>query len=216
MKGCRPLTREEEARLLATLQGRMGTRNRAMVIMGTNLGFRASSLLSLNLGDVLAPDGRLVDEVTVHRRYMKGKRHSHSIPLNAAAKAALLPWIRELRNLGGVLRTTPLFCTSTLRRLDRRQAYSVIRRAAETAGVGGRIGTHSLRKAFAVRLYNHLLVRVAAGDPIDAFRTTSRALGHTSVASTDHYLEFMNEPLVTGVLAIGNGASLPSPSGPGF
>jgi integrase len=100
MRGCRPLTDDEIARVLAALErDRYHARNHALLVLGCRTGFRISELLSLRLGDVWR-DGKVLTEVEVARRYMKGKRRSRRLPLHEEARTALEPWIRELQAAG--------------------------------------------------------------------------------------------------------------------
>ena len=57
----------------------------------------------------------------------------------------------------------------------------------------GKVGTHSLRKTFADRVYDALdrdLVK------------TQRALGHRNINSTVHYLSFQEEEIDAAIAAI--------------
>lgn len=202
MTGARPLTRQEQASLEVAITGRHYLRDRCLVALGCNTGFRISELLSLNLGDVLQA-GAIVSQVEVRRRNMKGKVKSRGVVLNEDAVIHLREWIEELNCRGGLFPHTPLFCASTLKRLDRFQAYRIIRTAAQRAGLSGRIATHSLRKSFAARTYNHYQDEVAAGKRVDAFRMTSKALGHSSIESTDKYLALDQAAVDAAVFAIG-------------
>ena len=87
--------------------------------------------------------------------------------------------------------------------ITRTQLYRVIRSAAERAALRGRIGTHTMRKTFADRVYDYFLAQVAAGRPVDAFRSTSKALGHSDIKSTDSYLSFRTQDIDDAVEAIG-------------
>jgi integrase len=71
MKGCRPLTEEEVTLVHQSFGGVYADHDKTLFLLGVKSGFRISELLSLRLGDVWA-HGRLVDRVTVPRRYMKG------------------------------------------------------------------------------------------------------------------------------------------------
>jgi integrase len=52
MKGARHLSREEIQNLAQSFYGEYQVRNRALFILGLNIGTRISELLSLNAGDV--------------------------------------------------------------------------------------------------------------------------------------------------------------------
>ena len=96
MKGCRPLTSGEVQLLQQSFGGRYAARDKALFILGVKSGFRISELLSLRVGDVLQY-GRVVDRVTVHRRYMKRQVEGRTVLLHADARAALAVWLIQLR-----------------------------------------------------------------------------------------------------------------------
>lgn len=192
--GCRPVDRPEERAMLATFKGRWTERNRALVVLGINTGFRISELLSLNLGDVYK-NGQLVPAVTVHKRNTKGKQQGRSMPLNKAAKSALLPWVKRML-ADGYGPETPLFFVirKGVKRLRRQHAWQIIHDACMKAGLLGKLGTHTLRKSFADRIYDLLgrdLVRL------------QKALGHKWVSSTAAYVSFKDEELTNAILSIG-------------
>ena len=62
--------------------------------------------------------------------------------------------------------------------MSRRTAHDVLKDAFETAGLNGKLATHSLRKSFAQRLYDQ------TGDIF----TVQEMLGHKSVVTTQKYL----------------------------
>lgn len=205
MQGCKPLSDAEVKRVAAAFTGRAATRNAALFTLGLSTGFRASELLSLRLRDILTEEGAIVDRVTVWRRSMKRKKASRSVLVNAAAKRALRPYLEELRERGIVAGSRPLFGSprNPKRPIGRVQFWRLIHKAAEAAEVKGRIGTHTMRKTFANRIYSHFLNQVAEGQAVDAFRSTSKALGHADIKSTDLYLSFLDQDVDQAVAAIG-------------
>lgn len=90
-------------------------RDRALVALGLNTGFRVSELLSLNVGDVW--DGeRVRPQVKVARAKMKGGRgprrksvSSRAVPLNEAATSALQRYLFARLGAGPVAPEEPLF-----------------------------------------------------------------------------------------------------------
>lgn len=172
--------------------------------MGVNTGFRVSELLSLTLNDVLERTGEIKKHITVYRRNMKGGHDSRTVRLNPQGAKAIRPWLEILRGMGIWHKEEPLFLSSRLdKAIDRNQAWKILAKAYKTAGLTGRLGTHCMRKTFANMFYNHQLDLVAKGYGVDAYRNTSKALGHRSLNSTDKYLSFKNEEIEAGILAIG-------------
>lgn len=205
MRGSRPISKKEVDGLRFAFVGRWKWRNMALFFVGVNTGFRVSELLSLRIGDVIDEHGALVDRLVVRRGNMKGKKQSRSVLLNEYAKKALGPWLRELNYLGFVDRDDYLFQSRSIKNqaIDRVQAYRVLKKAFRFSGMRGTLGTHAMRKTFANNVYQHFLQRAAKGEPVDAFRATSKALDHTNITSTDQYLSFLSEDIDDAVTAAG-------------
>jgi integrase len=194
MKGCRPLTEDEAAEVLKSFGGTYADRDKALFMLGTKSGFRISELLSLRLGDVLQA-GRLVDRVTVRRQNMKKKVEGRTVLLHPDAKAALTIWIEQLKAAGYLTADAFVFQSRKGRNqpVGRVHAWRVLKDAYSVNGLTGKLGTHSMRKTFANRVYDKLnrdLVR------------TQRALGHRNVNSTVSYLSFREEDIDQAILAI--------------
>lgn len=120
------------------------------------------------------------------------------MPLTEATKAELRPWLRQLRDMGYMSEDDYFFQAGSggNKAISRSKAWQIIHDAAQACGLTGRIGTHSLRKTFADRIYSWLLThRTTEDEPIDALRTLAKALGHQSIDSTDKYLSFREETI---------------------
>jgi len=194
MKGCRPLTDQEVDLVAKTFGGKYGDRDRALFLLGVKSGFRVSELLSLRLGDVVQ-SGRLVDKVTVQRRNMKKKTEGRTVLLHPVAKAALTAWINELKTEGYMTTDTFVFQSrkGQNRPVSRVHAWRVLEEAYGSNEMTGKLGTHSMRKTFANKVYDALgrdLVK------------TQRALGHRNINSTVQYLSFREEDIDAAILAI--------------
>ncbi|GAB6178580.1 tyrosine-type recombinase/integrase [Desulfobaculum senezii] len=190
MKGCRPLTEDEIRRAFSSFSGRLAVRNRCLFVLGVTAGFRVSEMLSLHVRDVVAQK-RVRRSVRVARRHMKGRHESRTVYLAREARVAIL---EQIRALGWPSPDTPLFLSQSGRgAISRSQAYRVLIHAFEASGISENLGTHTLRKTFANRLYDYMLEQVAAGKAVDPFTEVSLALGHKDPASTRHYLSFRDE-----------------------
>jgi len=194
MKGCRPLTEEEVQAVEQSFAGPSAVRDRALFMLGVKSGFRISELLSLRLGDVL-PAGRMVDRVTVPRRHMKQKREGRTVLLHPRAKEALAAWLSELNPAGDLPDHTFVFRSRKGRNrpITRVQAWRILDQAYASQGLTGTLGTHSLRKTFADRVYDRLehdLVK------------TAQALGHHNINSTVSYLSFREEEIDAAIRSL--------------
>ena len=173
----RPLTDTEIDRILAEMPL---LRDKCLFVLGLRTGFRISELLSLSLNDVW--DGvKCRGVLTVHRKSMKGKQRSRSVPLHAQAQRMLEEYICMYKP------------DNFLFPITRQHAWRVIKQAAVLAGLDGCIATHSMRKSFAARVY--------AKSGKDLIKTQS-ALGHASVASTQAYLAVNKDEVDELILAI--------------
>lgn len=194
MRGCRPLSEPEVRAVLAGLTGETGARDRALFLLGVRSGFRISEILSLRIRDVLQA-GRVVERVHVARRHMKGKREGRTVLLHPAARTALAAWLEELEARGCGAPEVFVFQSwrSADRAIGRVQAWRILRKAFELAGLTGNLGTHTMRKTFADRVYDRL-----GGDVVK----TARALAHRSIDSTASYLSFREAEIDEAILSI--------------
>jgi len=202
MKGCRPLTDQEVGLIAESFTGQYALRNRALFLLGVRSGFRISELLSLRIKDVFRC-GQTVNRVSVNRRSMKRKTEGRTVLLHPQAKEALQGWIEELVEGGYTDANGYLFRSrnGANKSISALQAWRILRLAYQTNGLTGKLGTHSMRKTFAAKVYQRLNQRRAAGEPVDPFRLTSKALGHKNLNSTDAYLSFMEEDIDDAILA---------------
>jgi integrase len=198
MRGCRPLTDPEVALVSRSFGGTYAARDRALFILGIKTGFRIAELLSLRVGDVWQYE-RIVDQITVERRHMKGgkagKTSSRTVPLHPDAKAALAAWLLTLRQQRGVTARTYVFRSRKggHRPITPVQAWRILREACEANELTGKLGTHCMRKTFAQKVYHQL--------GYDLIRT-KRALGHQNIGNTERYLSFAEAEIHAAILAL--------------
>ncbi len=187
MIGCRPFSEAEVLKIKSRLDK---TRDQALFILGVKSGFRISELLSLKVSDVFS-FGAVVDRIVVARRHMKKRTQSRSVLLHPEAKEAILKLIKEYE-----LKPHQYLFKSRKganRPMGRIQAWRILKEATRLEKLSGNIGTHSMRKTFADRMYNKLqrdLLRMQI------------ALGHKSIQSTVNYLSFRQEEIDAAVLEI--------------
>jgi len=194
MKGCRPLTESEADDVVASFWGRYAKRDKALFLLGTLSGFRISELLSLRLSDVIQ-GGQVVDRVTVERRHMKKKTEGRTILVHPKAKAALTDWIADLRRDGYMTDDAFVFQSrkGPNKAISRSHAWRVLKTVFADNELTGKLGTHSMRKTFANRVYDRLDRDLAK---------TQRALGHKNINSTISYLSFREEDIDAAILSI--------------
>jgi integrase/recombinase XerD len=159
----------------------LALRDRALVELLYAAGLRVSEALNLNLAH-LQLDAGLVRVVG------KGDRE-RVVPVGEVAGiwlARYLAWPRPawLAAAGGADGPeSPLFVTAQGRRLARTRAWSIVKGAAERAGLSDRVSPHTLRHSFAT----HLLEGGAD------LRVVQELLGHATIATTQLYTHVTGE-----------------------
>ncbi|MBA4136668.1 MAG: hypothetical protein C0518_05060 [Opitutus sp.] len=189
----RPLTAAEEQRLLAVARQHPSTRDRALVLTQLYTGFRIAEVLSLRVGSVRR-NGRLLPRIGVKPRFLKGKRGcTRWVPVTSELHATLELHLQRMEadsqaaGLGALSDDCPLFLRVPLgegapESLSTGAARKIFARLFAQARCrnDGRLGTHTLRKTFARKVHE------LSGHDI---HVTCAALGHSSIAVTERYLE---------------------------
>lgn len=181
MKGCRPLTERELSLIKDAFSGKYRKRNLALFLLGCNTGFRVSELLSLERRDVCR-NGRMLEKVNVWKRNMKGSRESRAVYVTKEARQALQDWLLEMNELGYLRVDCPVFISvGRQTAITRKHVWRLIKAAADKVAIDGKVGTHSMRKTFADRIYEYL--------DGNLFQV-QQAMGHKDPKSTTSYLSF--------------------------
>ena len=181
MKGTRPLDNNEIRLVSACFAGTYEVRNRGLFMLGVSTGGRISELLSLRIGDVWQ-NGKAVTDLLYEKNIVKGGEVSRAVPVNRDGRTAIegiIAWHRE--RYKNTEPNRPLFPSrhnSGTVPLHRQSAHQMLKKAFIAAGLNGKIATHSLRKSFAQRVYEH------SGD----IYLVKELLGHRNVATTQAYL----------------------------
>lgn len=106
---------------------------------GINIGLRISDLLSLNVGDVKDKTYFWV----IEQKTSKSKK----VPINKTLQKDIKFYTKNRNN------DEPLFASVNSNRLDRINAYRIIKNACKKANVDIKAGTHTLRKTFGYHFY---------------------------------------------------------------
>lgn len=181
MKGTRPLDNDEIRRVSTCFTGTFQIRNRALFMLGVSTGGRISELLSLEIGDVYQ-NGSAVTDLLYRKSIVKGGEVSRAVPVNVDGRdaiEALIDW--HWARYGTLDDNRPLFPSRNKQgrvAMNRQTAHEMLKVAFIAAGLNGKIATHSLRKSFAQRVYEH------AGD----IYLVQELLGHRNVATTQKYI----------------------------
>ena len=183
LSGSRPLTAHEERIFLRHVR-RLNPHNRALITAQMFLGFRISE--ALTIGHVLH-HGQIRSHVALPPRFLKGRRgNTRSVPIGPELHRALERYLAQRMRKHPLDPTQPLFrsrfhaADGGPKPITRSMAEKIIKRAFrvisdDTQG----LSSHSLRKSWAMRLYE------ASGHDLLVVRD---GLGHRSVAVTQVYL----------------------------
>ncbi|MDE0017716.1 MAG: site-specific integrase [Candidatus Poribacteria bacterium] len=181
MKGTRPLDNAEIQKVSEAFKGTFAIRNRSLFMLGVSVGGRISELLALKVEDVWQ-NGKSVKDLLFDLNIVKGSEVSRAVPVNIDGRQAienLIAWHIEL--YGDVDPTRPLFPSRNgqgSKSMTRIAAHNALKEVFEAAGLNGKLGTHSLRKSYAQRLY----------EQTNDIYAVQEMLGHKSVVTTQRYL----------------------------
>lgn len=181
MKGTRPLDNTEIRNVLKAFAGVFAVRNRSLFMLGVSVGGRISELLALKVNDVWQ-NGKPVKDLLFDLSIVKGGEVSRAVPVNIDGRHAienLIAWHTKL--FGAISPTRPLFPSRKgrgLKAMTRIAAHDALKTAFGAAGLNGKLGTHSLRKSYAQRLY----------EQTNDIYAVQEMLGHKSVVTTQRYL----------------------------
>lgn len=179
MKGVRPLLNEEIEKVAQCFEGKFAIRNRSLFLLGVSVGGRISEMLSLTIGDVWQ-NNKPVSDLLFQRDMVKGKTHARAVPVNSVGRNAINAIVNWYQEQIEVFPRSPLFISREGKGtpLTRRSADRILNDAFKRAGLNGKLGTHTLRKSYAQRLYE------TSGDVY----VVKEMLGHQSIDNTQKYL----------------------------
>ena len=181
MKGTRPLDNAEIRSVSEAFGGVFAVRNRSLFMLGVSVGGRISELLALKVNDVWQ-NGKPVKDLLFDLSIVKGGEVSRAVPVNIDGRHAIENLIAWHANLFGEISSTrPLFPSRKgrgLKAMTRIAAHDALKTVFGAAGLNGKLGTHSLRKSYAQRLY----------EQTNDIYAVQEMLGHKSVVTTQRYL----------------------------
>ena len=181
MKGTRPLDNAEIRKVSDAFSGKYAVRNRSLFMLGVSVGGRISEMIALKVDDVWQ-NGKSVKDLLFDLNIVKGSEVSRAVPVNMDGRQAieaLIAWHTEL--YGDLNGSRPLFPSRNgqgMKAMTRIAAHNALKEAFEAAGLNGKLGTHSLRKSYAQRLY----------EQTNDIYAVQEMLGHKSVVTTQRYL----------------------------
>jgi len=174
-----PLTPAEAKSLLAACgPSSIGLRNRALLVLLWRAGLRIAEALSVHPRDL--------DDGVLRVRRGKGSK-ARTVALDPEALAVVQAWLERKARLGIA---GPII--STLRGESVLASYvrNLLPRLAAKAGIAKRVHAHGPRHSFAAGM---------ADEQID-IRVIQRALGHSSLATTQRYVDHLRPTAVIDAL----------------
>lgn len=152
------------------LGSEQGHRNKAMLETLYSCGLRVSELVSLRLGDLFFEDGFI-------RVTGKGNKQ-RLVPVSRQAQLEIELWLEQRRLMRPDSKSSDvLFLNRNGRKLTRVMIFTIIKRAAQAAGIDKQVSPHTFRHSFAT----HLLEGGAS------IRQIQEMLGHESILTTEIY-----------------------------
>jgi integrase/recombinase XerD len=198
MAGMRDYSDQEIELVRKSFSGRFVLRDRAYFEMALQMGLRVSEMLSITVGQVYQY-GKVVDEVSIERKHMKGgragKASGRTIPLSPETHPHILAWLQRMAAMLQVKDpkdldpTLPLFISrvrnkdGSRRAIARETAWRIIKGIARDNEFSGKVGTHSTRKTLARKVFTWS----------KDIRVVQRILGHKSLQSTEAYLKSLTD-----------------------
>ncbi|GAB1409748.1 tyrosine recombinase XerC [Desulfovibrionales bacterium] len=167
----RVLNVDQTLQLISTDIGSDAAALRALALVEVlyGAGLRISEALGLNQGDVDLDQGLV--------RVLGKGRKERVVPLTEAAVERLRVYLRQRLALRAEVRDEPVFFNDRGTRLSRGQAYVIIKKLAQAAGIHTSLSPHTLRHCFAT----HML---QAGADL---RGVQELLGHARISTTQRY-----------------------------
>jgi len=146
-----------------------GHRNRAIIEVMYSCGLRVSELVNMRLTDIHRNEGFI--SVTG-----KGNKQ-RLVPVGSVALREMDNYLERRVMLPVITDTNIMFLNRRGRRLTRVMVFTIIKKAAEEAGIRKNISPHTLRHSFATHL-------VEGGADL---RAVQEMLGHESILTTEIY-----------------------------
>lgn len=185
MSQAKVLTQDEIEKMLVFLNTKKhASRNRAMFLLSHGCGVRIKELVSIRIADVLTRDGRIREEINLHREQTKGS-YGRTVYLSKKMRELLHSYLCERFMLNDLLAVT---MTDTSRALFANQKNSDRGFSASTgcqmfhywykdcAIENG--SSHSGRRSFITNLANKGV----------AIHVLKELAGHRSIAVTEKYI----------------------------
>jgi len=181
----RALEKQEIHHLFACIEGTFALRNQTMLVCGIAMALRATELVSLNVGDVLASNGEVKTYVTIRPETAKFSKE-RTIRIGEKVKRAIAGFMAHKGDTGESLAPdAPLFVSRQGGHRTRQTLFLWMKKIFEAAGLEE--SPHCLRKTGATAYYLQSNYDLLA---------TQEFLGHADPSTTRRYIGLDTEQLI--------------------
>lgn len=182
MKQAKTLKNEELRLVLAYIAVRRhAARNRAIILASFLSGMRAHELAALKIGDVVDEIGRIRNEIVLTAAQTKGRR-ARRVFLNAKLKRELATYVKA--ECAKKPLSSPLFVSQKNRAFSANTMCQLFLNIYSGCGIKG-ASSHSGRRTFITNLASKSV----------SVRVLAELAGHSSIATTQRYIEVNDEQL---------------------
>ena len=186
MKQAKVLSDKELKKVIDYIEAfdRHSERNRAIILLTHYCGMRVSEVASLFVSDIVNDKGEINEVIHLTANQTKGTE-SRRVFVSKKAKQALKRYLQS--NLS-VIQQSYLFQTQKSKRFNTTALITLIKHLYERVGIVG-ASSHSGRRTFITKLATSgISVRVIA-----------EAVGHSSIATTQRYID-VNDGLISNAV----------------
>ncbi|MDC1135500.1 site-specific integrase [Alphaproteobacteria bacterium] len=186
MKQAKVLSDKELKKVIDYIEAfdRHSERNRAIILLTHYCGMRVSEVASLFVSDIVNDKGEINEVIHLTANQTKGTE-SRGVFVSKKAKQALK---RYLQSDLSVIQQSYLFQTQKSKRFNTTALITLIKHLYERVGIVG-ASSHSGRRTFITKLATSgISVRVIA-----------EAVGHSSIATTQRYID-VNDGLISNAV----------------
>lgn len=188
MKQAKVLTDKELKKVISYIEAfdRYAERNKAIILLTHYCGLRVSEIASLLLSDVRNENGDINEVIHLTANQTKGSK-SRRVFVNKKAKTALKQYLQSDLS---VIQHSYVFQTQKGKRFNTNALTTLIKRLYERVGIVGAT-SHSGKRTFITKLATSgVIVRVIA-----------EAVGHSSIATTQRYID-VNDELISNAVEL--------------
>ena len=182
MKQAKTLKNEELKLVLAYVAiRRHAARNRTIILASFLSGMRAHELASLKIGDVVDEDGRIRNEIVLTAAQTKGRR-ARRVFLNVKLKRELAAYVKS--DCAKKPLSSSLFVSQKGKAFSPNTMCQLFLNVYSGCGLKG-ASSHSGRRTFITNLASKSV----------SVRVLAELAGHSSIATTQRYIEVNDEQL---------------------